>query len=142
MLYVVVLTWTTLQSRTGFSLCSFSLWEKLHRENPVFITGMGLQCNRLNLIGPGSYVWAKKPVSTQKQKNYTIPIFLTYAFPDVRRQFYVHKGPSINYVRGHTITTWTKWAGRGWFYPVFGWGVGQKIAKLCPLSCWMPSKHM
>ena len=23
---------------------SFSLWEKLHRENPVFITGMGLQC--------------------------------------------------------------------------------------------------
>ena len=22
-----------------------SLWEKLHRENPVFITGMGLQCN-------------------------------------------------------------------------------------------------
>ena len=22
----------------------FSLWEKVHRENPVFITGMGLQC--------------------------------------------------------------------------------------------------
>ena len=22
----------------------FSLWEKLHRENPIFITGMGLQC--------------------------------------------------------------------------------------------------
>ena len=26
-------------ARTGFSL-----WEILHRENPVFITGMGLQC--------------------------------------------------------------------------------------------------
>ena len=25
----------------------FSLWEKLHRENPVFITGMGLQCRAL-----------------------------------------------------------------------------------------------
>ena len=24
----------------------FSLWEKLHRENPVFITGMGLQCRK------------------------------------------------------------------------------------------------
>jgi len=24
---------------------SFSLREKLHRENPVFITGMGLQCS-------------------------------------------------------------------------------------------------
>ena len=23
---------------------SFSLWEKVHRENPVFLTGMGLQC--------------------------------------------------------------------------------------------------
>ena len=45
--------------KTGFSLCSFSLqgktcfnlhvfpcYEKLHRETPVFITGMGLQCTR------------------------------------------------------------------------------------------------
>ena len=28
---------------------SFSLWEKVHRENPVFITGMGLQCRYLEL---------------------------------------------------------------------------------------------
>ena len=25
----------------------FFLWEKLHRENPVFITGMGLQCDTI-----------------------------------------------------------------------------------------------
>ena len=32
--------------RTGLPVMKtgFSLWEKLHREDPVLITGMGLQC--------------------------------------------------------------------------------------------------
>ena len=38
------------RARTGFSMCSFSLWEKLHRVNPVFITGMGLQCKLYALL--------------------------------------------------------------------------------------------
>ena len=38
------------RARTGISLCPFSLWEKVHRENPVFITGMGLQCMHRKLI--------------------------------------------------------------------------------------------
>ena len=29
----------------------FSLLENLHRENPVLITGMGLQCNHLTIFG-------------------------------------------------------------------------------------------
>ena len=60
----------TLQSRTGpvpvyfsptgkhlFSLqgsqvmkTGFSLLGKVHRENPVFITGMGLQCSSLDIL--------------------------------------------------------------------------------------------
>ena len=34
-----------------------------------------------------------------------------------------------NIIRGHSITTWTRWDGRG-----------QKMAKFCQRSCWMPTK--
>ena len=43
---------------------------------------------------------------------------------------------------GHSITTWTRWGGRGskniCFCPRRGGGVGQKMPKFCPRSCWMP----
>ena len=50
---------------------------------------------------------------------------------------------------GHSITTWTRWGGGVKKYP-FCWrlrykkcprGGGQKRAKLCPRSCWMPPIH-
>ena len=55
-------------------------------------------------------------------------------------------------VRGHSITTWTRWGGEGvkkcLFCPhseykncpcrVVG---GQKLSKFCPRSCWMPPKQ-
>ena len=39
-------TWKNFFSLQGtpFLITGISLWEKLHRENPVFITGKGLQC--------------------------------------------------------------------------------------------------
>jgi hypothetical protein len=52
-------------------------------------------------------------------------------------------------IRGNSITTWTRWGGRGsknvCFCPRSGYkncprrggGGGQKMAKFCPRSCWM-----
>ena len=51
-------------------------------------------------------------------------------------------------LRGHSITTWTRWGGEGvknvWFCPRSGYencprrgGGGQKMAKFWPRSCWM-----
>ena len=53
---------------------------------------------------------------------------------------------------GHSITTWTRWGGRGSKNVFFvhaqdikmstqgvGEWVGQNMAKFCPRSCWMPS---
>ena len=54
------------------------------------------------------------------------------------------------YIRGHSISTWTKWecGGRGSKNVCFCWrsgykncpcseGGGSKMAKFCPRSCWM-----
>ena len=47
-------------------------------------------------------------------------------------------------VRGHSITTWTRWGSKNvCFCPCSGYkncprrGGGQKMVKLCPRSCWM-----
>ena len=54
--------------------------------------------------------------------------------------------PLWNMIWGHSITTWTRCGGRGsknvCFYPRPGYklstqGVGHKMAKFCPRSCWM-----
>ena len=55
-------------------------------------------------------------------------------------------------VGGHSITTWTRWGGRGsknvCFCPRSGYkncpcrGGGRKMAKFCPRSCWMPPNRI
>ena len=56
------------------------------------------------------------------------------------------------FLRGHSITTWTRWEGEGVKKCLFlstlrvwklsmqgggGWGWGQKMTKFCPHSCWI-----
>ena len=58
-----------------------------------------------------------------------------------------------NNLRGHSITTWTRWGGGRWsknvcfcprsgykYCPCRGGGQKQKIAKFCPRSYWIPPR--
>ena len=150
-----------------------------HRQSLTFLTlsfgRVSMQCPYIlnGKVGPSSILFGddkaslKTSVEAVEPSFDNPPVIHQDEFPTLARKrrkclFYKWKSDEViwqNHIvwlarsglRGHSITTWPRWGGRGsknvCFCPRSGYkncprGRGcQKMTKFCPRSCWMPPKY-